>query len=176
MTVTAQRLWLWVFSLAFLSLSGFNGYSLIDLEGSPWAGDSSTIRALRAQLDRLNTSQETMPPIEWREPYESDALDAGPSANEDSRTILDASPIPDAGAVVPPVLTGIVSVLSSEGQMVFRALLDGHMKDAGQRVGGFLITHITERGVHLRHPSGHVFLPNHDPIFSIDRGNARSTQ
>ena len=176
MTITAQRLWVGVFSLAFLLFSGFNGYRLIELEGRPLAGDPGTIKTLRAQLDRLNSSQESMPPIEWREPYESEAVDAGSAPDMGSSEVLDAFPIPDAGALVLPILTGIISVQSPEGRMVFRALLDGEMKDNGQRVGDFLITHVTERGVHLRHPGGRTFLPYPAPIFSIERGNARTTQ
>jgi hypothetical protein len=175
MTVTAQRLWVWIFTMSFLLLSGFNGYRLIDLEGSPWVDEAETVRTLRAQLDRLSTTQEAPPLVEWREPYEPESLDAGAPDGEVRETSPDASPSSDADGFTLPVLAGIFSVVSVQGHTVFRALLDGHMQSKGERVGDFLITRISEQGVHLRHRRGRYFLANPDPIFSIDHGNARPT-
>jgi hypothetical protein len=174
--ITAHRLWIGLFSLAFLLLSGFNGYRLIDLESRPWTGDPSAIKALRSQLDRLNTSQEVAPSIEWREPSDPEAVDAGTLPDPSATPTASAMPMLDAGVLVLPVLTGIVSVVSPEGQLVYRALLDGDMKNAGQSVGDFHITQISDKGVRLRHHQGRFFLPNRDPIFSIDRGSAGPTK
>lgn len=174
MTATAQRLWIWTFSLAFLALSGFNGYRLIGLEGSPWKGEPSTVRTLRAQLDRLSESREPTPAFEWREPYE-DIPDAGSPAAEREGTASDASPSHDTSPVLPPVLSGIVAIVDPDGHPRFRALLDGHLRDVGQRAGTFLIVKISDSGVRLRDRRGDLFLPNHDPIFSIDHGNAHSS-
>lgn len=175
MTVSAQRFWVWLFSLAFVLLSAFNGYRLIDLESSPWEGEPSSVKALRAQLDRLSTTQETPPTIEWHEPFESDSRDAGPAAQDGQSTSSDGSADPDGDVLVPPVLTGVVSVMSLDERVVFRALLDGKMRDTGERVGAFLISRISERGVTLRYRGGHVFLATPDPIFSIDDGDTLST-
>lgn len=174
--ITAHRLWIGLFSLAFLLLSGFNGYRLIDLESRPWTGDPSSIKALRSQLDRLNTSQEVPPSLEWREPSDPEAVDAGALADQSTKPSPPVVPALDAGAFILPVLSGIVSVVSPEGQMVYRALLDGEMKHPGQSVGGFHIAQISDKGVHLRHHQGRFFLPNRDPVFSIDRGSAGPTK
>jgi hypothetical protein len=175
MTVSAQRFWVWLFSLAFVLLSAFDGYRLIDLESSPWEGDPSSVRALRAQLDRLSTTQEVPPVIEWREPYESESRDAGLAAQDGQSTSPDSLADPDGDAFVPPVLAGVVSVMGLDERVVFRALLDGKMRDTGERVGAFLISRISEKGVTLRYRGGHVFLATPDPIFSIDDGDTPST-
>jgi hypothetical protein len=175
MTVTAQRLWVWIFTMAFLLLSGFNGYRLIDLEGSAWVDEADTVKTLRAQLDRLSTTQEPTPVIEWHESYEPESVDAGAPAEEGREAIPDASPSADAEGVVLPVLAGIFSVVSAEGHTTFRALLDGHMKSKGERVGAFLITRISEQGVRLGNHRGHHFLANRDPLFSIDHGKTLPT-
>ncbi len=168
----------WV--LAALLVLGHNGMNLMGLLDEPLLGYPAEIKGIRQQwrlLEQLRSlavrdveaeSHLDLDEIFARfEPLPADIPENLPPSGEAPATRVEGG---REGPIL-PVLTGVVCVSDEEGKVRSFALFYGKRYRVGDRVMGFRIRKISEKGVELEGMGSKWFLPVRQDAFSVVRGD-----
>jgi hypothetical protein len=160
--------------LAALFLVGLNGFHLLALENQPLVGHSSTIKALRLNLNQWENALTTLAwssdgnglhPVFVR--YQSQAAPPAEVVSES-----DDEPSTDTPLTINlPALSGIVQALDQQGKQTYFAVLDGRVCRTNDQVGTYVVEQISPRAVILNHAGRQWHIECPTPNYSEDRGN-----
>lgn len=171
-----RRLCLSGWLVAALFVAGANGFHLMTLENQQMVGHSPTIKALRTNLAQWES---TVPAPSWR-PDDSrlnalrvrhGELELESAAASWPPSNTDASPPEVPETIALPVLKGMVRSMDRRGRQTYLAVLDGRVYQTDDRVGDFVVEHVSSDGVVLGRDGRQWHLDAPKPDFSEDQGN-----
>lgn len=159
--------------IAALVLLGYNGSELITLIGSPLIGHSKDIKLAGERWRQLKK-------IESKAlQKENDYLDLDlvlskvvPVFKKQEKKILAAvKGKKDTERIILPVLTGIITFSTINGNKKSFALLDGKRLEKLDRIQGFTVKKINAKGVELTKGGAIWFIEAPKVYYSVDKGS-----
>ena len=163
----------WVLA-AFIFL-GYNGFVLASLFSPPFVGRSKETRLASQKWLRLEKKNSLI----MKENV--DNIDLKPIVSNfapDSRVVKKQFPHPEAQLsefegkieIKPPVLTGIMEIINTQGNQRLFALIEGKRLMEKDSVRGFNVQKVTNEGVVLTKRGKTWFIPTPKVYFSLDQG------
>ena len=169
-----KRRYIGIWILAALLLVGYNGFTLMSLFNPSLADHSPEPRIAAGKWRQLRerTLKKTavfdpdlirkkMMPGLRRQVETARTAPAGNGVNK-----------PKSAGVRLPVVTGIICVSDIQGNKRLLAVIDGRTYRQADRVQGFWIRKITEKGLHLTRSGSQWFAPAPKVHFSVEKTGA----
>lgn len=164
----------WV--IAALILIAYNGFNLSLLFSPPIVGRSKDARLasqkwLRYDRERLRLVDETVGKVDLEQVIQrfKPKIEVVVKQKKPIPAGKEGEPVVRA-EIIPPELTGVMSIATASGQQRMSALMDGRQWFEKQHIREFYIQRITARGVLLAHDGKTWFLPTPQVSFSLDQG------
>lgn len=166
-----------LFVLLALILLGYNGSRLMALFDRQLIGPSSESRLASEKWNRLEALIEKNQERRWNRPVISlvkESLSRKFKAEEPAPAV-EVKPGPVLGVEQerenPPDITGILEITDSGGKLRTAAMVGGMVVYENDKVLGFLIEEISEKGITLTKGGGSWFVEAPQVPYSIDRGD-----
>lgn len=157
--------------LAALLMLGINANQLMSLANQPLVGYSQTIKSLKTRLQQFDNTL-----VDGVVAFASQIELPQPSRVEKS---LPAAAGPDPKGpqdqtskqpTVLPSLTGIMHVVSPDGDVYFQAVLNGRVCREKDKIDNFSIVKISPAGVVIRRAGFQWTIDSPNPHYSSDQG------